>query len=75
MAQALIHVLEAAGPDLTRAGVMQAAASMQDVELPMLLPGITMDTSATDFFPLQQMQLIEFDGERWELFGDVIAGS
>ncbi len=75
VAQALIHVLEQAGDDLSRENVMKAAASMTDVELPMLLPGITMNTSDTDFYPLQQMQLIEFDGERWELFGDVIAGS
>jgi hypothetical protein len=48
---------------------------MDGVAVPMLLPGITMNTSDTDFFPLQEMQLMKFNGERWELFGDVIAGS
>jgi branched-chain amino acid transport system substrate-binding protein len=75
VAHALEHVLTEAGDDLSRENIMSVAASMDNVELPMLLPGITMSTSATDFYPLQQMQLMEFNGERWELFGDVIAGS
>jgi branched-chain amino acid transport system substrate-binding protein len=75
VAQALEHVLKAAGDDLSRENVMKVAASMDGVRVPMLLPGITMNTSATDYFPLQQMRLMRFDGERWELFGDVIGGS
>jgi branched-chain amino acid transport system substrate-binding protein len=40
----------------------------------MLLPGITMNTSATDYFPIEQMQMMRFTGERWELFGPVLSG-
>ncbi len=69
----LQHVLEAAGDDLSRENVMKVAASMENVRVPMLLPGITMTTSSTDFFPLQDMQLMRFDGERWQLFGDIIS--
>ncbi len=75
VAQALEHVLRTAGDDLSRENVMKVAASMDNVRVPMLLPGITMTTSETDYFPLQQMQLMRFTGERWELFGDIIAGS
>jgi len=74
-AHALEHVLKTAGDDLSRANVMEVAASMDGVRVPMLLPGITMTTSATDYFPLEEMQLMKFDGERWALFGDIIGGS
>jgi branched-chain amino acid transport system substrate-binding protein len=67
-------VLKQAGDDLTRENVMKQAASLKDVTLPTLLPGVKMNTSATDFFPIEQMQMMRFTGERWELFGDVIAG-
>jgi branched-chain amino acid transport system substrate-binding protein len=40
----------------------------------MLLPGITINTSATDFFPIEQMRMMRFNGERWELFGPVLSG-
>ena len=74
-AQALIHVLKKCGDELTRANVMKQAASIKDLELPMLLPGIKVNTSATDFYPIKQMQMARFNGERWELFGPVIAGA
>jgi branched-chain amino acid transport system substrate-binding protein len=74
-AQALIHVLKKCGDDLTRANVMKQAASIKDLELPMLLPGIKVNTSPTDFYPIKQMQMARFDGERWALFGPVIAGA
>jgi branched-chain amino acid transport system substrate-binding protein len=74
-AQALIHVLKQCGDDLTRANVMKQAASIKDLELPMLLPGIKVNTSPTDFYPIKQMQMARFDGERWALFGPVIAGT
>lgn len=73
--QALEHILKASCDDLTREGVMKAAASMSEVPLDLTLPGITMTTSDSDFYPLEQMQLMRFNGERWELFGDVIDGS
>jgi hypothetical protein len=40
----------------------------------MMLPGITIDTGPDDFFPIEHMQLMKFDGEAWQMFGDVIAG-
>jgi branched-chain amino acid transport system substrate-binding protein len=67
------HVLTQCGNDLTRTNLMKQAASMKKVVIPLLLPGITMNTSATDFYPLQAMQLQRFDGTTWKLFGDVIA--
>jgi ABC-type branched-subunit amino acid transport system substrate-binding protein len=73
-AQSLAHVLQACGDNLTRENVMKQAASMKDVELDGLLPGIKMNTSATDFGPIQDLQLIRFKGESWERFGDVISG-
>jgi branched-chain amino acid transport system substrate-binding protein len=53
---------------------MKQAASMKDLELGMLLPGIKINTSPTDFAPISQLQLMRFKGQRWELFGDVISG-
>jgi branched-chain amino acid transport system substrate-binding protein len=73
VAQTLVQVLKQAGDDLTRANVMKQAASL-DLALPILLPGIKIKTSATDFFPIKQMQMQRFNGERWELFGPVISG-
>ena len=69
----LEHVLKAAGDDLSRENIMKQAASLQDVEVPMLLPGVTINTSPTDFYPIEAMQLSRFKGESWELFGDVIS--
>jgi branched-chain amino acid transport system substrate-binding protein len=54
---------------------MKQAASIHDLKLPMLLPGIVMSTSETDFAPIKQMQLEKFDGATWQLFGDVLSGS
>ena len=72
MAQALEHVLVACGDNLTRENVMKQAASIRNLELGGLLPGIKVNTSATDFAPLSQVQLARFKGETWERFGDVI---
>jgi branched-chain amino acid transport system substrate-binding protein len=73
--QTLEHVLKTSCDNFTREGVMQSAASMNGFETDTGLPGITINTSATDFYPIEQMQLMEFNGERWELFGDIIDGS
>ena len=54
---------------------MNQAASIRGATLPMLLPGITVSTSADDFAPIKQMQLEKFDGATWKLFGDVISAS
>lgn len=72
--QTLKQVLEQAGDDLTRANVMKQAASLRGLEPPMALPGIIVNTSETDFFPIEQMQMMKFNGERWEMFGPVISG-
>jgi ABC-type branched-subunit amino acid transport system substrate-binding protein len=73
-AQSLVHVLKACGDNLTRENVMKQAASMKDVELDGLLPGIKMNTNAHDFGPIQDLQLIKFKGESWERFGEIISG-
>jgi ABC-type branched-subunit amino acid transport system substrate-binding protein len=73
-AQTMIQVLKQCGDDLTRANVMKQAASLKDLKLGLLLPGITINTSPTDFFPVQQAQLAKFDGKEWVLFGEVLSG-
>jgi branched-chain amino acid transport system substrate-binding protein len=74
-AQTLVAVLKACGDNLTRESVMKQAASLHDLRLPMMLPGIVLSTSATDFAPIKQMQLERFDGTTWKLFGEVISAS
>ena len=72
-AQALEHVLKACGDNLTRENIMKQAASLKDLELGGLLPGIKLNTSATNFAPISQLQLARFRGQTWERFGDVIS--
>jgi len=74
VAQTMVQALKQAGDDLTRANVMKQAASLKNVQLGMLLPGIAINTSETDFYPIEQMQMQKFTGERWELFGPVLSG-
>lgn len=74
-AQTLVAVLQASGDNLIREHVMKVAAGLHDLRLPMLLPGITISTSADDYAPIKQMQLQKFDGNSWKVFGDVIKGS
>ncbi len=74
VAQTLVHVLRQCGDDLTRENVMRQAASIKDLELPLLLPGLKINTGPNDFFPIEQLQLMRFDGKRWVLFGDVLTG-
>jgi branched-chain amino acid transport system substrate-binding protein len=74
-AQTMVEVLKMCGDNLTRENVMKQAASLRDLKLPMLLPGITLNTSANDFDPIKQMQLQKFDGTTWQLFGDVLSAS
>jgi branched-chain amino acid transport system substrate-binding protein len=73
-AEALERVLNACGDNLTRGNVMKQAASIKDLELGGLLPGIKLNTSATNFAPISQLQLIRFKGETWERFGDIFSG-
>ena len=70
----LMHqTLKNCGNELTHANVMKQAASFSKLRVPLLLPGITVSTSATDFYPIQSLQLERFEGETWELFGEVIS--
>ena len=73
VAQGLVQVLKQCGDDLTRENVMKQAASLSNLELGMLLPGIKINTSATDFYPIEQMQMQRFNGERWEPIGPVLS--
>jgi branched-chain amino acid transport system substrate-binding protein len=74
VAQTLVQVLKQCGDDLTRENVMKQAANLKDFRTEVLLPGIIINTSPTDFAPISQLQLQRFKGERWELFGEVISG-
>jgi branched-chain amino acid transport system substrate-binding protein len=71
-AQTLVHVLQACGDNLTRENVMKQAATLKDLELGNLLPGIKLNTSPSDFAPISQVQMMRFEGETWERFGDII---
>jgi branched-chain amino acid transport system substrate-binding protein len=53
---------------------MRQAASLRDFAPDTLLPGITINTSPTDFAPIEQLQMMRFKGQKWELFGDIIGG-
>src|SRR4030081_2098068 len=71
---AMVQVLKQCGDNLTRENVMKQAANLKNFTSDMLLPGITINTSPDDYFPIAQRQLMRFNGEAWELFGDVIDG-
>jgi branched-chain amino acid transport system substrate-binding protein len=71
-AQTFIHVLEKCGSDLTRENLMKQAASIKDLLLPIMLPGILLNTSATRFTPMTQEQIMQFDGVKWVPVGGVI---
>ena len=71
----LTHVLKQCGNDLSRANIMKQAANVKNLELPMLLPGIKINTGPDDFAPIEQERLAKFNGEIWEVFGDLIDAS
>lgn len=71
-AQVIVQVLKQCGDDLTRENVMKQAANLRDVSSDIFIPGILVNTSATNFAPIQQSQLMRFKGERWENFGDLL---
>ena len=74
LAQTMVQVLKQCGDELTRANVMKQAANLKDFELGLLLPGIKINTSPTDYFPVEQMQMSRFNGVHGELFGAPIGG-
>jgi branched-chain amino acid transport system substrate-binding protein len=69
------EVLRRCGDDLTREHLMSVAAHLQGVRIPYLLPGVSLNTSPTDYNPIKQMHFQRFNGQRWELFGDLVDGS
>ncbi len=74
VAQGLVYVLKNCGDDLTRENIMRQAANIKGLELGGLLPGIKVNTSASNFAPISQLQLMKFKGESWERFGEIISG-
>jgi branched-chain amino acid transport system substrate-binding protein len=72
VAQTLVEVLKQCGDDLTRTNVMKQAANLKGFAPDTLLPGITINTSPTDYAPIEQLQMMRFKGEKWELFGDIM---
>jgi branched-chain amino acid transport system substrate-binding protein len=73
-AQTMAKVIEMCGDNLTRENIMKQAASLKDFTPDTLLPGVKINTSATDFAPIEQLQMMRFKGEKWDLFGDIING-
>ncbi|HZR74577.1 ABC transporter substrate-binding protein [Bradyrhizobium sp.] len=74
VARTMVQVLKQCGNDFTRANVMKQAANLKDFDPGLLLPGIKVNTSATNFAPIRQLQLMQFKGESWQLFGPVMSG-
>jgi ABC-type branched-subunit amino acid transport system substrate-binding protein len=74
-AQLMVQVLKQCGNDLTRENVLKQAESLKNVKLPLLLPGISINTGANDHAPIEQGQLSRFNGTQWVLFGDIIGTS
>jgi ABC-type branched-subunit amino acid transport system substrate-binding protein len=74
LSQVMVQVLQQCGDDLSRENIMKQAANLKAVKLDLLLPGITVDTGPDDYFPIEQMQLMRFDGATWKLEGKVVAG-
>jgi hypothetical protein len=74
VAQTMVQVLKQCGDDLTRENVMKQAANLKNFSSDVMLPGIKINTGPDDFFPIEQMQLMQFNGESWQLFGDIITG-
>ena len=72
IAQTFVQVLKQCGDDLTRENLMKQAANIKDLTLPMLIPGIKVNTSPTHFFPVNQLNIIRFDGTAWVLEGSLI---
>jgi ABC-type branched-subunit amino acid transport system substrate-binding protein len=72
-AQTMVQVLKQCGDNLTRENVMKQAASLKDFVPDTLLPGIKVNTSATDFAPIEQLKMMQFKNGKWDFFGDIIS--
>jgi len=75
IAATTVQVLRQCGDELTRENVMKQAANLHDFTTPLLLPGVKINTSPTDFAPIKQVQMARFDGTRWQLFGPILTGA
>ena len=75
IAATTVQVLKQCGDELTRENVMKQAASLHDFTVPLLLPGVAINTGATDFAPIKQVRMARFDGAGWRLFGPVLTGA
>ncbi len=73
-AQLIVQILKQAGNELTRENIMKQAANVKDFKPDLFLPGITINTGPQDYFPIEQMQMMKFDGTRWNFFGPVLEG-
>ena len=73
-AQTMLEVLKRCGDDLTRENLMRQATNLKDLEVPMLTPGIRVNTSPSDYFPIEQEQMMRFDGQKWIRIGEIISG-
>ena len=71
-AQLMVEVLKRCGDELTRENLLHHATTIKDVQLPMMLSGIKINTGPKDYLPVEQAQLMRFDGERWVRFGDIL---
>jgi branched-chain amino acid transport system substrate-binding protein len=74
-AMALVQALKQSGNDLSRENIMKQAANIRDLQLPMMLPGIKMNTSSTDYYPIENMQMMRWNGKQWVRFGDLLSGA
>jgi branched-chain amino acid transport system substrate-binding protein len=75
IAATTVRVLKQCGDELTRENVMRQAANLHGFTVPLLLPGITINTGPSDFAPIKQVRMARFDGARWQLFGPVLTGA
>jgi branched-chain amino acid transport system substrate-binding protein len=74
VARTMVQVLRQCGEDLTRENIMRQAADLKNFEPGLLVPGIAINTSPADFAPIEQLQLMKFAGQTWQLFGGVLSG-
>jgi len=74
-AQTMVQILKQCGNDLTRENVMKQAANLKNFKSNLLLPGMVMNTSPSDYYPIEQAQLAKFTGSQWQLFGELISVS
>ena len=72
---AIVQALKQAGNDLSRDNIMKQAANIKDLQLPMMLPGIKMNTSPTDYYPIENMQMMRWNGKQWVRYGDLLSGA